>query len=38
MNRSDMEEDEEDLDNGLEDDEDMENCLIEMNMLMQSKQ
>ncbi|XP_022815487.1 uncharacterized protein LOC111348820 [Spodoptera litura] len=38
MNRSDMEEDEEDLENGLEDDEDMENCLIEMNMLMQSKQ
>ncbi|KAH9642598.1 hypothetical protein HF086_011191 [Spodoptera exigua] len=38
MNRSDMEEDEEDMENGLEDDEDMENYLIEMNMLMQSKQ
>uniref|UniRef100_A0A2A4K4X1 Uncharacterized protein n=1 Tax=Heliothis virescens TaxID=7102 RepID=A0A2A4K4X1_HELVI len=31
------EDDDDDLDNGLEDDEDMENCLIEMNMLMQSK-
>ncbi|KAJ8711986.1 hypothetical protein PYW08_008940 [Mythimna loreyi] len=36
FNTLDMEEDEEDLDNGLGDEEDIENTLIDMNMLMQA--